>query len=196
MSDSSNTIDYGPLQALIGHWEGAKGTDLAPEPDGEESTPYYETLVFIEAGNVTNAGQQTLAALRYHQVVKRLSDDAVFHDETGYWMWDAAEKVIMHSLFVPRAVGILAGGTYTANLASSDSLELDSTELRVAAKIDDPDWSIVQSPFMRDNAKTIGFEHQINVDATSLRYKETTVLDIYGKIFNHTDENTLTRCSP
>ena len=190
MSDSSNKIDYGPLQQLIGHWEGNKGTDLAPEPDGEQSTPYYETLVFEEAGNVTNAGQQTLAALRYHQVVKRLSDDAVFHDETGYWMWDAAQKVIMHSLFVPRAVGILAGATYTANPASKDSVEL-----KVAAKIDDTDWSIVQSPFMRDNAKTIGFEHQINVSATALHYKETTVLDIYGKIFNHTDENTLSRCS-
>ena len=190
MSDSSNEIDYGPLQQLIGTWEGNKGTDLAPKPGGEESTPYYETFVFEEAGTVTNAGTQTLAVLRYHQVVKRLSDGAVFHDETGYWMWDAAQKVIMHSLFVPRAVGILAGGAYTANPASEDSVEL-----QVAAKIDDPDWSIVQSPFMRDNAKTIAFEHQINVDASSLRYKETTVLDIYGKIFNHTDENTLSRCS-
>ena len=194
MKNNNNTvdkaIDYGPLQPLIGRWEGDKGTDLSPEPEGEESTLYYETLVFEEAGNVTNAGQQTLTALRYHQVVKRLSDDAVFHDEAGYWMWDADRQTIMHSLFVPRAVGILAGGTYTANPASSDSIEL-----KVAAKIDDPDWSIVQSPFMRDNAKTIGFEHQINVSATALRYKETTVLDIYGKIFNHTDENTLSRCS-
>lgn len=189
MSDSSNEIDYGPLQQLIGSWEGNKGTDLAPKPGGEESTPYYETFVFEEAGTVTNAGTQTLAVLRYHQVVKRLCDDAVFHDETGYWMWDPAQKIIMHSLFVPRAVGILAGGAYTANPASEDGVEL-----KVAAKIDDPDWSIVQSPFMRDNAKTIAFEHQINVDATSLCYKETTVLDIYGKIFNHTDENTLSPC--
>jgi len=189
MSDSSNTIDYGPLQLLIGRWEGNKGTDLAPEPEGEESTPYYETLDFAEAGTVTNAGQQTLAVLRYHQVVKRLSDDAVFHDETGYWMWDAVQQIIIHSLFVPRAVGILAGGTFTGDRSATD------IELKVAAKIDDPDWSIVQSPFMRDNAKTIGFEHQINVDATSLRYTETTVLDIYGKVFKHTDENTLSRCS-
>jgi len=189
MSDSSKTIDYGPLQLLIGRWEGNKGTDLAPEPEGEESTSYYETLDFAEAGTVTNAGQQTLAVLRYHQVVKRLSDDAVFHDETGYWMWDAAQQIVMHSLFVPRAVGILAGGTFAGDSSAT------TIELKVAAKIDDPDWSIVQSPFMRDKAKTIGFEHQINVDATALRYKETTVLDIYGKVFNHTDENTLSRCS-
>ncbi len=172
MSDSSNAIDYGPLQLLIGRWKGNKGTDLAPEPEGEESTPYYETLDFAEAGTVTNAGQQTLAVLRYHQVVKRLSNDDV-----------------MHSLLIPRAVGILAGATFTGDSAAAE------IALKVAAKIDDPDWSILQSPFMRDNAKTIGFEHQINVDATALRYKETTVLDIYGKVFNHSDENTLSRCS-
>ena len=191
MSNDNNKVDYGPLQALLGHWQGAKGSDLSPEPDGEESTPYYETLDFAEAGTVTNAGQQTLAVLRYHQVVKRLSDDAVFHDETGYWMWDATLKIIMHSLFVPCAVGILAGGSYTLNAAAKESVEL-----KVAAKIDDPDWSIVQSPFMRDNAKTIGFEQQINVNGSTLRYKETTVLDIYGKIFNHSDENTLSRSKP
>ena len=186
--NAGNTIDYGPLQLLLGHWEGNKGADLSPEPDGEETTPYYETLVFAVAGNVTNAGQQTLAALRYHQVVKRLSDGAVFHDETGYWMWDAAQQIIMHSLLVPRAVGILAGGAHTTELASADSVEL-----KVAAKIDDPDWSIIQSPFMRDTAKTIAFEQQINVSTSSLSYRETTTLDIYGKIFKHTDENTLSR---
>ncbi|MBQ0718924.1 MAG: FABP family protein [Gammaproteobacteria bacterium] len=190
MSNTENEIDYGPLQPLIGRWEGTKGTDLSPEPDGEESTPYYETLVFTEAGTVANAGQQTLAVLRYHQVVKRLSDNEVFHDETGYWMWDAAKQTIMHSLLVPRAVGVLAGGTYKA----SNSTNTDSVELKVAAKIDDPDWSIIQSPFMRDNAKTIAFSHQINVSANHLSYKETTVLDIYGKVFDHTDENTLNRC--
>ena len=186
MNHSNKMSDYGPLQQLVGCWEGKKGTDLAPKPGGEENTPYYETLVFEKAGTVINARTQTLAVLRYHQVVKRLCDDEVFHDETGYWMWDATQKLIMHSLFVPRAVGILAGGTYSPSPRSKDSIKL-----QVAAKIDDPNWSIIQSPFMRDNAKTIGFEHQINVDATSLHYKETTVLDIYGKIFNHTDENTL-----
>ncbi len=189
MSDSNNEINYGPLQPLIGCWEGKKGIDLAPKPSGEESTSYCETLIFEEAGKVSNTGTQILAVLRYHQVVKKLGDDSVFHDETGYLMWAGEEKIIMHSLFAPRAVGILAGGTYT-----SDAKSQTSTELQVAAKTDDPDWSIVQSSFMRDNTKTIAFEQRINVDATSLRYKETSVLDIYGKIFNHTDENTLSRC--
>ena len=28
-------IDYGPLEQLSGTWEGNKGTDIAPAPDGE-----------------------------------------------------------------------------------------------------------------------------------------------------------------
>jgi len=44
---------------------------------------------------------------------------------------------------------------------------------------------------MRNNAKTIGFEQQIRVNARSLHYRETSVLDIYGKIVRHRDENGL-----
>lgn len=47
---------------------------------------------------------------------------------------------------------------------------------------------------MRDNARTVEFRHTIKVDGDKLTYKETTVLDIYGKTFDHTDENELTRC--
>ena len=127
--------------------------------------------------------------MRYHQQVHRLSDAKALHDEIGYWMWDGAEQIIMHSLTIPRAVCILAGATYAPSPATTERIEL-----KVSARIDDPDGSIIQSPFMRDKAKTIGFEHQINVDSTSLTYKQTMVLDIYGKIFDHRDENTLSPC--
>ena len=40
MSKSEN-VDYGPLAALIGVWEGNKGVDIAPEPNGEETNPYF-----------------------------------------------------------------------------------------------------------------------------------------------------------
>ena len=54
-------IDYGPLAALVGTWEGDKGTDIAPEPDGTEENPYYETITFYPAGDVENAETQTLS---------------------------------------------------------------------------------------------------------------------------------------
>ena len=39
-------IDYGPMQQLIGTWRGQGGLDIAPEPDGSENNPYYETIIF------------------------------------------------------------------------------------------------------------------------------------------------------
>ena len=39
--NNTTDIDYGPLAALIGTWEGDKGVDVAPEPDGTEEKLYY-----------------------------------------------------------------------------------------------------------------------------------------------------------
>ncbi len=46
---------------------------------------------------------------------------------------------------------------------------------------------------MRDNARTLEFSHRIAVGDADLVYSETTVLDIYGKRFDHTDANRLIR---
>jgi len=64
-------------------------------------------------------------------------------------------------------------------------------KLAVAAKLDDPDWGIIQSPFMRDGAKTVAFRHDLSVVDGTLSYSETTSLEIYGRSFDHTDENQL-----
>lgn len=179
----SNQIDYGPLESLVGTWEGDKGLDVSPEPEGSEESPYYETLSFTAIGDVTNAESQVLAILRYQQIVSRKSNDEVFHDQTGYWTWDAREGVVMQSIVIPRAVCVLAGGRYTDDGSP--------VELVVTAGLDDPDWGIIQSPFMRDHAKTVGFRHELRVADGILSYSETTSLEIYGRSFDHTDENQL-----
>lgn len=181
MSEETN---YGPLKKLVGKWKGEKGLDIAPEPDGTEENSYYETLIIEEAGDVTNAEEQTLAVLRYHQVVRRKKNDKIFHDEVGYWMWDEASKTVMHSLAIPRGVCVLAGGTY----ADEDELVID-----VKATTDDGHWNIVQSPFMSGKAKTVSFVHHITVKGDTLSYKEVTGLEIYGKAFEHIDSNELVR---
>ncbi len=189
--ENGNIIDglnYGPLASLVGTWEGDKGMDVAPEPDGKEENPFYESIFFEAIGDVTNAEKQTLSVLRYHQVVKRKSDDQVFHNETGYWMWDPATGVIMHSLTIPRGVCVLAGGK-----VDEGSYEYGNVVLEVNAKLGDKDWGIIQSPFMSQNASTTAFTHKITVKGDELSYAETTYLDIYGKSFDHTDANQLTR---
>jgi len=185
MNDITAETNYGPLAELIGVWEGDRGEDIAPEPEGVENNPYYETIVFEAIGDVTNAESQTLVALHYRQIVKRKSDDNVFHDETGYWMWDAESDTVMHSLTIPRAVALLAGGKARK--------EGEATVFEVSAKLGDSDWGIIQSPFMQDKAKTTAFAHTISVTGNELIYAETTMLDIYGRSFEHTDKNVLVR---
>ncbi|MBW2270601.1 MAG: FABP family protein [Deltaproteobacteria bacterium] len=186
---SESDIDYGPLAALIGTWQGDKGTDVSPEPEGTEENPYYETIVFEAAGDVTNAEAQTLAVVRYHQIVTRKSNDQVFHDQIGYWTWDPASKTIAQSVNIPRAVAVLAGGSFEGDTSASEVV------LEVVAKKGDLDWGIIESPFMRDNASTLAFEHRVEVSGDYLKYSETTSLDIYGREFEHTDANELARAA-
>ena len=181
-----DNVDYGPLAVLVGSWEGDKGVDRAPEPEGEERSPYYESILYEPIGDVDNAETQTLAVLRYHQVVQRKSNDEVFHNETGYWSYDAKTGVIMHSLTIPRGLALLAGGKATTNEDAEVVFEVEAIS-------GDADWGIVQSPFMRDNAHTKRFTHRIEVKGDSMSYKETIYLDIYGRSYDHIDTNQLTR---
>lgn len=178
-------VDYGPLAKLAGTWQGSAGTDIAPEPDGTENNPYYETIEFSACGDVSNAEQQKLAILHYRQIVKRKSNDEVFHDQVGYWLWDAAAKMVMHSFTIPRAVAIVAGGNFDGDTNA------ETIKLELSAGIDHADFGIAQSPFMRDNAKTTGFSQTIEVSNDTLKYSQSTIVDIYGKTFDHTDVNTL-----
>lgn len=182
-------IDYGPLAALIGTWQGDKGVDRAPEPDGEERNPYYETIRFEAAGDVTNAEQQTLSVVRYHQVVSRKSNDKVFHDQVGYWLWDPADNTIVETFTIPRGVAVVAGGTLAAPTGPDQELVFE-----VAADAASPEFGIVQAPFMFKQAKTTAFTHTLTVQGDGMSYSEITVLDIYDKTgYQHKDVNTLQR---
>lgn len=180
-------VDYGPLKALIGVWKGGDGVDIAPEPDGTETNPYFETISYSAGGDLKNAERQTLAVVYYRQIVQRKSNDEVFHDQTGYWMWDAETETVMHSFTIPRAVCVVAGGKYNGEIDADGR-----TIIEVAAKLGDENWGIIQSPFMRDNASTTAFNQKMIVGNGKLSFSQTTMLDIYGKAFEHTDDNELT----
>ena len=97
--------NYGPLAQLIGTWEGAAGVDASPArrvEDEPDVSAYFETITFTAAGDVTNAGEQHLAVVQYHQLVSRKSDGNVFHNEVGFWTWDAATDIVTRSFTIPR----------------------------------------------------------------------------------------------
>ena len=57
------------------------------------------------------------------------------------------------------------------------------------------DPTIVESPFMRSNAKTLAYRHELTLEGDRLGYKQTTLVAIYGKEYEHTDQYVLNRVS-
>jgi hypothetical protein len=176
-------LDYGPIGALVGTWAGDKGLDTSPEPVGEEKVVYRETIVFEAAGWVKNGGEQTLSIVRYHQSVNRVDTGEGFHDQVGYWTWDPADGTIAQSLTIPRAQALLAGGKASAT----------DTVLEVSATAGDPVWGIAQSTFLTAKAKTTAYKHRSEISGDTLKYSQTTSLEIYGRAVEHTDESVLIR---
>ncbi len=90
---------------------------------------------------------------------------------------------------IPRAVAVIAGGRFENPPDASGPVVLN-----VRAAVDDTEWQIIQSPFMGSNAKTLEFRQTVTIDKGTLTYSQTTVVDIYGKRFEHTDDNELNIC--
>ena len=183
-------IDYGPLSGLPGRWKGDKGEDKSPEKEGTEINHYSETIEICAAGEVDNAETQELAALHYQLQVHRIRDGKAIHHQTGYWIWDAAAHLVMHSFTIPRAVSVIAGGVYSGEHGPDGSVIIE-----VSAALDDPDWQIIQSPFMQKNAVTRHFRQRLEIGRDEFSYHQTMLVDIYHyDSFEHSDQNRLQRC--
>ena len=178
----TNECDYGPLEGLIGEWFGDSGMDVAPEAHGDDQNPYFETITYEAAGDVDNAGTQFLNFLRYRQVVTKKSTGEVFHNESGYLSWDTKEHSILLSFAIPRGVTVVAGG---AARQTESGLVFEFTAF--------PESGISQSPFMLAHAKTTAFSRKMMLNQDQLTYEQTTIVEIYDRVAEHTDMNTLTR---
>jgi hypothetical protein len=116
----------------------------------------------------------------------RIGENFTFHEELGYWMWDAAERQVMRCFTIPRGVTILAGGTAEANAASFD----------LVAEVGSETYGIASNIFLDREFKTVRYDLNITVhDQNRFSYAQTSHLKIKNQaaIFHHTDKNTLTR---
>jgi len=175
----------GPLSVLAGTWEGDKGIDISRVHSKETETTYREKVVFEPLGPVNN-GPQTLFGLRYSMTAWRLGEADAFHEELGYWLWDAANKQILRCFMVPRGVLINAGG---------DS-EIDSKSFRLEAEVGSETYGIMSNKYLDETYKTMKYILDVTIkDDGSFSYKEDTQLwiPINEAMFHHTDENTLTK---
>jgi hypothetical protein len=178
----------GPLALLAGTWEGDRGNDIAPAADlGVMETAFRERMVFEPIGEVTNH-QQSLYGLRYATTVWPAGDDEPFHEEVGYWLWDAANRQVMRSFTVPRGYTVLAGGTATA----------DASRFEIVADVGSETYGICSNQFLEREFRTVRFECSMTIhDADSFTYEEDTQIRIRGQadLFHHRDNNRLVRAA-
>jgi hypothetical protein len=178
----------GPLALLLGTWVGDKGDDVALADDrSRENNQYREEMSFVATGRVDNH-EQILYGLRYATRAWRLGEDNPFHEELGYWMWDARARQVMRCFIIPRGITVLAGGT----------VEADARRFHLAAEAGSDTYGICSNPFLVAEFKTVSYQLDVELlDADTLRYHEDSVLAIKGQaeLFHHTDGNTLRRTS-
>jgi hypothetical protein len=176
-------VDYGPLVGLVGTWKSAPngGVDVAPGQAGSTVgkgkpavSPYYETIKYTPAGGAVNASEQNLAAMYYRQQVFQKSDNKQFHDQAGYLIYDKKAHKVYDSFCIPRAVCVVAEG------APGTTMTLKTQSKGVA-----------ETQFMLKKDRTQAFSVTFTLSGNTLKYKQTTDLQVYGKPFSHTDGDTL-----
>ncbi len=177
--------NLGPLAALAGIWEGDQGLDVSIIQSKKTETAYRERIVFEPLGPVRN-GPQELYGLRYATTAWRLGEEDAFHEELGYWLWDAVQKQVLRCFMVPRGVLINAGG----------DAEADSTSFHLSAEVGSQTYGILSNKFLDASHKTMKYALDVHMHADGrFSYKEDTQLWIPAdeSVFHHTDQNTLTK---
>lgn len=178
--------NLGPLKKLAGTWEGEKGKDTAPSKNRDaQITSYRERIVFTPMGPVNNH-EQKLYGLKYSTTAWPEGREEAFHEELGYWLWDAEEKQVFRCFMVPRGVTILAGGTVEPSAESFD----------LVADAGSDTYGICSNPFLDREFKTVRYELNVTIhDHETFSYDEDVQLKIKGQseIFHHRDRNTLKR---
>lgn len=177
----------GPLSVLVGSWEGFKGDDIAPSDDRQiENNRFRELMTFEDIGLVENH-EQKLFGLRYKTMAWRLDEENSFHEEVGYWLWDAKEKQVMKCFLIPRGVSVIAGGT----------VEPNAKEFELSAKLGSATYGICSNIFLDKEFQTVQFDLKLTIhDENSFSYFENTQLKMKGRkeLFQHKDQNNMKRC--
>ncbi len=178
--------NLGPFASLAGTWEGDQGIDTSPSKAGPVETPFRERITLVPLGPVVN-GAQVLYGLKYATTAWPLDQEKPFHEEVGYWLWDAKEQQAMRCFIVPRGVMVNAGG----------HADMHSSTMTLSAEAGSEIYGILSNPFLNDAFKTLRYDLKTTLhEDGSFGYWEDTVLKIHGQeeLFHHTDQNRLSKC--
>jgi hypothetical protein len=117
--DPETLANLGPLRRLAGIWEGQRGVDINPKADGPETREYYERIEMQPIDPQAN-GPQLFYGLRYYLHVNTREEDISFHDQVGYWLYEAATGLILQTLAIPPRPDRHRGGPCRARCQAAD----------------------------------------------------------------------------
>ena len=183
--DPDTLANLGPLRRLAGIWEGAKGVDLNPKAAGPQRKEFSERIELQPIDYQLN-GPQIFYGLRYHTYIRSPGEEATFHDQVGYWLWEPATGRGLQSLAIPRGQVALAAGHATP----------DATSLVLSAKRGDTQYGIASTFFLEQAFRTDSYRIEITFNADgSWRYVQDTMLMVKGRSepFAHRDVNTMVK---
>lgn len=183
---ASDTLAHlGPLRRLAGIWEGRKGVDVNPKADGPERREYLERIELQPIDAQAN-GPQLFYGLRYHIHILATDEDATFHDQVGYWLWEPATGLILQTVAIPRGQVAIASG----QAAIGDDV------LRVRARRGETEYGICSTSFLEQAFRTDSYELEVTFNADgSWSYVSDTMLQVHGQAepFRHRDRNTMVK---
>jgi len=183
--DPETLANLGPLRRLAGIWEGQRGVDINPKADGPETRQYYERIEMQPIDPQAN-GPQLFYGLRYHLHVNTREEDIAFHDQVGYWLYEAATGLILQTLAIPRGQIAIAAG----------HAEPDAKQLVLKATRGQTDYGICSTTFLELAFRTDSYQITVDFhDDGSWSYVSDTTLIVKGQRepFLHRDRNTLTK---
>ena len=183
--DPETLANLGPLRRLAGIWEGQRGVDINPKADGPETRQYYERIEMQPIDPQAN-GPQLFYGLRYHLHVNTREEDIAFHDQVGYWLYEAATGLILQTLAIPRGQIAIASG----------HAEPDAKRLVVKATRGETEYGICSTSFLDLAFRTDAYQLTVDFhDDGSWSYVSDTTLMVKGRDepFLHRDRNTLVK---
>ena len=183
--DPETLRNLGPLRRLAGIWEGQRGVDINPKADGPETREYYERIELQPIDPQAN-GPQLFYGLRYHLHVNTREEEISFHDQVGYWLYEAATGLILQTLAIPRGQIAIAAG----------HAEPDAKRLVLKATRGQTEYGICSTTFLDLAFRTDSYEISVDFhDDGTWSYVSDTTLVVKGREepFLHRDRNTLTK---
>jgi len=182
--DPDGLANLGPLRRLAGIWEGTKGVDLNPKADGPERREFTERIEFQPIDPQAN-GPQLFYGLRYHTRVLATDEDATFHDQVGYWLWEPATGLVMQTLAIPRGQIAMAAG----------HAKPDDNTLVLTATRGETEYGICSTSFLEKAFRTDSYRIEVTFHPDgSWSYVLDTMLVVHGQgPFQHRDVNTLVK---